>query len=94
MIELTRDYLVDIDERCFALKRRVRGVRKETNEHFVTEKVVGYYPSLKSAVKAARDRCIVDNLTSDTFTLHEALEIIEKLDNEFAQLLPKTIMED
>lgn len=94
MVELTREYFIDTDDRSYMLKRRVHGVNQKTNEPTVSDTVVGYYSSLRSAVKAARDRCIREKLRNDTVSLREALEIVEKLDAEFTELLINAFKED
>ena len=93
MIELIGDYFVEVDSYNYTLKRRSQGVSKKTNEPIITETVIGYYPSLISAIKAAKNHCGREIMAQDQITLSEAIRIIETIDEEFTKMLNERIKE-
>ena len=93
MIELVGDYFIEVDSYNYTLKRRSQGVSKKTNEPIITKTVIGYYGSLISAIKGAKDHCSREFLARDRFTLIEAIRLIERLDEEFTKILNEKIKE-
>ena len=90
MIELIRDYYIDLDPNCYVLKRRAVGTNKK-GETVETDKTIGYYGSVAKAIEGAKNHCQHEKLSEDKFTLTEAIRVIETLNNEFIEILKQNV---
>lgn len=84
MVKLTDDYFVDVNGTTFTLMLDKHKVDKKNEP--ITE-VVGYYMSLASAVKAAADDLIGRKLADGSYSLAEAVKLMQEITAEFSSLL-------
>lgn len=94
MITLTSEYLVELDERNYTLKRKYK-MKKPADDgsdqyEYAT---LGYYANLQNAVKGAIDDMNIRKLSKGTHDLLEAIEIINKNNAKFERILKKAIKE-
>lgn len=88
MIKLIENYFVDADEMQYILKQSVTRQKKNSDETYSAENIIGYYPSMKSTVNAlitiiAR-KAIINNEVSD---LKEYIKQIETTTNKLLDYL-------
>ena len=86
MITLTCDLVIGVDTNNYTLM--LDRHREDKNGKPMYEKL-GYYGTLVAAVRGARDYCIRKQLESNTNTLSDAIEIINRTTKEFSDLLKK-----
>lgn len=90
MIKLIDGYVIDVDPLNYTLKKDTGKKDKKGNPIYRT---FTYHGSVKQAIQACIDLIQRDKLSSDTFTLVEAINILNAAQNRFEQLLQKVIKE-
>ena len=98
MIRLNKDYIVDVEPRNYTLKRdfnkKVTKVTKSGDEIEEDQYgVLGYYSNLRQAVIGAVEDMNIRKLSRGVHTLEEAIDIINKNNEQFEKLLKKAIKE-
>jgi hypothetical protein len=84
MVTLTQDLVVGVSASNYTLMIDKHMLDKKGNPKYET---LGYYGTLASAVSGAREYCIRKKLSSDVYTLEEAIKIIKHTTQEFSELL-------
>lgn len=90
MINLINGFVVDVDPLNYTLKKATGGTDKEGKPLYRT---YTYHGSLKQAIKACVSLIQKEKLDSGTFTLKEAIEVINQSQKSFEELLDNTIHE-
>ena len=86
MIELIAGYVIKVDPQNYTLSFNTG----KTNKHGETVyRALGYYSTLRSAIKACIRELTREQLSKDTYTLEEAIKIIDKNTNLIDELLNK-----
>lgn len=90
MIRIDEDYVVDVDDFNYTLKRvKVAASGKNKGkEYFQT---VGYFHSLSEALERYGQEKVRDGLKSGTMTLSEALTYIRAADEEVSRTIREAI---
>lgn len=90
MTELINGYYIDTDTTCHTLKLDTGTVDKNGKKVF---KTCGYYSTFKNAIQACIGFIQKEKLSNGTFTLQEALGILEVDYVRFTELLTKHVKE-
>lgn len=88
MIRVNNDYIVDVDDMNFIAKEDKH--KTITDKNGITKNVyytIGYYGTLEGALDGIRRDMIKKNLTEGEVSLKEAIEVINKANYEFKEIL-------
>lgn len=88
MIQVDKNYVIDVDRHCYTVKIDKHKEDKNGNPVF---EVYGYYGSLENAIKGVIDAMNTAKLKRGTHTLEEALQIVQKNNDQFTKLLKKVV---
>lgn len=88
MITLIHDLVIDVSQNNCTLMVDKNKCDKNGNPIYET---VGYYSSLEGAVQAGKNYCIRKKLEAGTFTLTEAIKVIQECNKEFMDLLKNLV---
>lgn len=88
MITLIDDYVVEVEPLNYVLKIDKHKTNKKGEKQYTT---VGYYPTLKGAIIAVLHHMNRSQLSTDDYTLKEAIEIISR-NNERLELVLRKVM--
>lgn len=81
-IDLGKGYVIDIDNMNRTLKKDVRTqISKETGEEYEASTIIGYYSTLKSAIRSFYEQKVVDTL-EEKQTLKMAIGIMKQVKEE------------
>lgn len=80
-INLNNEYYIEIDEFNHTLKKRYTGKTKDGVEK-ETEKVIGYYGNLKSAVEGFIKRNQLDSMAYTSLNMREYVKMVEEVNKE------------
>ncbi|MEG0898421.1 MAG: hypothetical protein RSF40_01760 [Oscillospiraceae bacterium] len=88
MMKLIKNYYVEADEKQYVLKQLISRKRKETEEVYAAENLIGYYPNIPSLIKA----CVNHNTRlgisdGEILTLTDAARHIESITNELNSII-------
>lgn len=86
MIELIAGYAIKVDPLNYTLAFNTGKTNKNGE---VVYRALGYYSTLRSAIKACIRYLIREQLSKDTYTLEEAIKIIDKNTKLIDELLNK-----
>lgn len=98
MIRINKDWLVDVDEYNYTLKRDLHSKTKKKNpktgeiEEVDSYRSMGYYSNLASALNRLCEEMRVSELKDKDITLKEAIKIIEDCTKEWREIT-KEILE-
>lgn len=90
MITLKHDCFIDVSQNNYTLMLDKHKQDKNGKPIYET---LGYYSTLQGAVSGARDYYIKRQLGADTYTLDKAIEIVQKINKEFFDLLKEVMQE-
>lgn len=96
MIDLYNGYCINVDQYSWDLCKISENApesRAFKNGEKYKYKAVAYCGSLQSALKAFRRRILVDEMQDASMSLSEALETIQRLDEELERFIEKNIPE-
>ena len=88
MIQVDKNYVIDIDKYNFTVK--IDKHKEDKNGEPVFE-LVGYYNSFESAIVGVIKSMEKRKLSRGTHTLEEALQIVQKNNDQFTKLLKKVV---
>ena len=89
MIHIIKDLYVDPEDQCYTLCRKKTGTRNgEIAEVFDR---LGYYSTLKCAVKAANSQYRRELLQEKDYTLTEAIKQLQKADEVLENVLYRAL---
>lgn len=88
MIQVDKNYVIDVDRHCYTVKIDKHKVDKSGKPVF---EVWGYYGNLENAIKGVIDAMNTAKLKRGTHTLEEALQIVQKNNDQFTKLLKKAV---
>jgi len=88
MIQVDKNYVIDVDRHCYTVK--IDKHKEDKNGNPVYE-VWGYYSSLENAIKGVIDSMTTAKLKRGTHTLEEALQIVQKNNDQFTKLLKDVV---
>ena len=88
MIRVNNDYIVDVDDMNFIAKEDKH--KTSTDKNGITKNVyytIGYYGTLEGALDGIRRDMIKKSLAEGEVSLKEAIEVINKANYEFKEIL-------
>lgn len=91
MIQVDKNYIIDVDKHCYTVK--IDKHREDKNGNPVYD-VWGYYSSLENAIKGVIDAMNTAKLKRGTHDLEKALQIVQKTNDQFTKLLKKAVKLD
>lgn len=97
MIRINEDWVVDVDEFNYTLKKDLhkKTPRKNPDGSVAmvdSYKTRGYYSNLQSALNRLCDEMVIDELSNNDMSLKEAIKTIEKCTREWRDIT-KNILE-
>lgn len=84
MIILKHDIVIDVSQSNYTLMFDKKA--KDKNGKPIYE-VLGYYASLSSAIRGAKEHYIRKRLDEEVFPLNKAIEEVRRISDEFAAML-------
>lgn len=88
MIRVDENYIIEVDERCYAVKIDMHKEDKNGNPIY---KPVGYYGDIEGAIKGIIKSKVNKSLSEEIHTLESALKCVVDTSKEFGELLKKVI---
>lgn len=88
MITLKHDIVIDVSPNNYTLM--LDRHKRDKNGHPLYE-ILGYYTSLVTAIRSAREYYIRKRLSEEVLPLHEAIEEVRRITDEFAAMLDKAL---
>lgn len=92
MIQINEEYFVEVDSYNYTLKRRYPGKNKK-DEPIIREKIIGYYGDLKGCLRGVLKDTQSRKFSEDTYTLTDAIRVIQETTDYFIKLLNEKIKE-
>ena len=89
MIKLNDNYAILVDESQYILVKATGRTRKQNGKEIPQYNYLGYYSTLKTALKGYRDICIRVRLKDGMHALCEAVRIIEEEDEKIKKLFER-----
>lgn len=89
MIELFDDYVIIIDEYCYALCKRRKSKNTKTGKTQYTP--IGYYSGVCEALKRLKDELVREKLKGDAIRLNEAVSVIKEANERVEALIESEI---
>lgn len=93
MIHLLKDYYVKVDDGTYKLFRLVKGKTK-TGQPTETEKVIGYYGSLRNCLRRCASELLEDEIKGRIVELKEAINIINENTMKLEKLFEREGLND
>lgn len=89
MIHIIKDLYIDPEDQCYTLCRKKTGTRN--GEAAEVYDRLGYYSTLKCAVKAANNQYRKELLQERDYTLEEAIKQLQKADDVLENVLYRAL---
>lgn len=92
MIKVNKDYVIDADELCYAVKldKHKTYTDKTGNVRKVYD-IKGYYNTLESALGGIKKYMIIDSIKDKDVDLDEAIAEIRKINEDFQKSFRKAM---
>jgi len=90
LITLINDYVIDVSDMSYTVEI---DLHKKNKQDVNMYNVIGYYGSLVGAIKASCESMCKQDLSECTYTLTDAINIIQKNTEVFSKLLSDNIPE-
>lgn len=88
MITLKHDIVIDVSPNNYTLMLDRHKQDKKGNPLY---EILGYYTSLVTAIRSAREYYIRKRLGEEVLPLHEAIEEVRRITDEFEAMLDKAL---
>lgn len=93
MIHLLDDYYVKLDDGTYRLFRLVKGKTK-TGQPTETEKIIGYYGTLKNCLKRCASELLEDELKNKVVELNEAMKVLNNIEQKLERIFEREGLND
>lgn len=92
MIKINKKWYIDADKHGYILIKKVKAKNKKTDEEYVTDRQVGFHPTVSSALRQFI-RLHHRKLTEETdMTLKEAIDKFEEIESIVLETCNKNII--
>lgn len=88
MIHLLDDYYVKLDDGTYRLFRLVKGKTK-TGQPTETEKIIGYYGTLKNCLKRCASELLEDEIKNKVVELNEAMKVLNNIEQKLERVFER-----
>lgn len=86
MIKLKNNYFIESDGTQLILKQKKTAKRKDTEEEYEKEDVLGYYLTLQMAFEGYMRNVILENVKEKDMQIENVIEMIKELKEEFKSI--------